>query len=76
MVIELGIKMLGGEGEEIPTLPLRVLGVTLGSPVSGGSCLLWGELGVYWGVGRREDPHPPFLRCWYHRDITQGSLAS
>lgn len=33
MVIELGIKMLGGEGEEIPTLLLRVLGVTLGSPV-------------------------------------------
>lgn len=57
MVIELGIKMLGDrEGEGIPTLPLRVLGVTLGSPVSA-----WGEnSGVTGGWGGERTPSPHF----------------
>lgn len=65
-----GDKDARGEGEGIPTLPLRVLGITLGSPVSA-----WREnSGVTGGWG--EDPRPPFLGCWWHRGITQGSPAS
>lgn len=61
MVIELGIKMLGGEGEEIPTLLLRVLGVTLGSPVSGGSHLLGGLNSGFTGGWRGERTPTPIF---------------